>query len=191
MRIRNILVLSAITACISQPALCKDSSSSSGSSKDQASSSGSTASEIRLSKLMEANVSSKSGENLGQVQDFAINPKTGKIDFAIVGTGGASGAGQTYIPVPWKAIQVSSEKQFTLNVDKQKLQSAPTTGKDLSEFQQPDYTVTIYRFFEVPEDVGAAETPGGSEQGGASSSGSSRSGSSSSSGSSTNSPSGQ
>ena len=45
---------------------------------------------------------------------------------------------------------MQSEKQFTLNVDKNQLKTAPTTDKEYSNLQDPGYAVTIYRFFAVP-----------------------------------------
>lgn len=120
-------------------------------------------SEVRLSKLMNAEIKSKSGENLGKLEDLMINPQTGQVDFAVIGRGGFLGLGEKLVPVPWQAVTVQSEKQFTLNVDKQKLQSAPTVDKKFSELQQPGYDVTIYRFYSIP--MGTAETPGSTEQG--------------------------
>lgn len=131
--------------------------------KNTEKSSSTQASEVRLSKLMDADIKSKSDEDLGKLEDLMINPNTGKIDFAVIGRGGFLGLGEKLVPVPWQAVTVQSEKQFTLNVDKQKLQSAPTIDKKYSAFEQPDYAVTIYRFYSIP--VGTGETPGGTEQG--------------------------
>lgn len=126
-------------------------------------------SEVRLSQLKDAKASSSAGESLGDVEDLLINPRNGKIDFVILGRGGLLGLGEKRVPVPWKAINLQSEKQFTLNVDKNKLKSAPTLNKNYSELDNPDYTVTIYRFYEIP--MGSAQTPGGSQQGQGQSSG--------------------
>ena len=120
---------------------------------------------------MDANVASKSGENLGQLEDLIIDAKTGQIEYAVLGRGGFLGMADKYVPVPWKAIQVASEKQFTLNVDKSKLKSAPTTDKSFTNLQHPGYDVTIYRFYEIPMNTGTAEGPSGTQQGGGSSSG--------------------
>lgn len=117
-------------------------------------------SSVRLSTLMDANIQSSSGEELGQLEDLLIDPETGAIKFAVLGRGGLPGAGERLVPVPWKAIQVQSEREFTLNVDKNKLKTAPTTDKQYSNLHDPGYTVTIYRFFAVPTvDVGAGEIP--------------------------------
>jgi len=122
-------------------------------------------SELRASKLMGINVTSKDGENLGQVQDIVINPRTGKIRFALVGKGFMAGAGETLFPVPWRAVNVQSEKHFVLNVDQQKLKGAPAWSQ--TEVDQPDYVLRIYRFFAVPEDMDNSQmgTSGESIQG--------------------------
>jgi sporulation protein YlmC with PRC-barrel domain len=170
MKIQYAFALSTLAASVAvQPVIASDST------QDQTAGRRSE-SEVRFSKLMDANVASKSGENLGQLEDLIIDPQTGEIKYAILGRGGLLGIGEKYVPVPWKAIQVSSEKQFTLNVDKSKLKSAPTTDKSYSSLEQPGYDVTIYRFFEIPMGTGAAEAPGGSQQGQGSSANSSSSG---------------
>jgi len=117
--------------------------------------------QIRASKLIGINVSSKDGDNFGQVQDLVIDPKTGKIQFALVGQGFMAGLGHQLVPVPWQAVNVRSEREFALNVDKKKLESAPTWTQ--SQMEQPDYTVRIYRFYELEpqSDVGG---PGASEE---------------------------
>jgi sporulation protein YlmC with PRC-barrel domain len=133
-------------------ALCADTQDSSSriTAQGSSSTSGSSGQEIRFSKLRDANIVSKTGENLGTMEDLMIDPRTGKIRFVILGRGGLLGIGEKYVPVPWKAVNVTSEKEFTINVDKQKLKSAPAVDKQLSELNQPDYSVTVYRFYEIP-----------------------------------------
>jgi sporulation protein YlmC with PRC-barrel domain len=147
--------------------------------QSQTSGQASSGSEIRFSKLKDATVTSSAGESLGKVEDLLINPTSGKIEFVILGNGGFLGMGEKRIPVPWQAVNVQSEKQFTLNVDKNKLKSAPTLSKNYPELASPDYTVTIYRFYEIP--LGGAEGLGGSQQGPGQSSGNQDSSSGSSS----------
>jgi sporulation protein YlmC with PRC-barrel domain len=117
--------------------------------------------QVRASKLIGVSVSTKDGQNLGQVQDLILDPATGKVRFALVSEGFMAGVGEKMIPVPWQAISVRSEREFALNVDKSKLQSAPAWSQ--SEMDQPDYVIRVYRFYELEpqSDVG---TPGESGQ---------------------------
>jgi len=116
--------------------------------------------EIRASKLIGVNVSSKDGDNLGQVQDLIFNPKTGKIRFALVGKGFMAGEGTVMVPIPWKAINVQSQREFVLNVDKSKLQSAPAWSE--TQVDQPDYVIRVFRFYQLEPDTDEAVGGSGS-----------------------------
>lgn len=170
----NLKSLFTIVALASLQSLyASDQTSASQQSSTSTDSTGSSPQDVRFSKLKDANIVSSSGESLGKMEDLIINQKTGNIDYVILGRGGLLGMGEKRVPVPWKAVHVSSEKQFTINVDKNKLKSAPTVGKDYSELNQPDYYVTIYRFYEIPVESGSANSPGGSQSGAGSSTNSS------------------
>src|SRR5438067_1721719 len=104
---------------------------------------------LRGSKVKGAKVTSKTGEDLGQVEDIIIDPNAGKIQFVILGSGGVAGVGEVFRPVPWEALTVMSDRDYTLNIDKQKLQSAPTVTRDHFADASPADTVAIYSFCEV------------------------------------------
>src|SRR5258706_10749897 len=139
-------------------------------SKSQASSSSPTAG-LHASKLIGADVQSSTGQKYGKLEDIIIDPQTGKATFAIVGKGGILRLGEKRLPVPWQALSLSSEKRVTLNMDPQKLQSAPTIETGSAELDNPDFVVVVYKFYEIPvSSSGAAgETPGGSQTGSSSS----------------------
>jgi sporulation protein YlmC with PRC-barrel domain len=120
-----------------------------------------TTKSIRVSQLMGVNITSSDGANLGQVQDLVINPKSGKIEFALVGKGFMAGEGETIFPVPWMAVNVSSQRQFVLKLDKNKLSAAP--GWNPTEVDQPDYVFRVYRFYELEPETGLG-TPGVGEE---------------------------
>lgn len=137
-----------------------------GQTKDSASQiAGSSGSGIRISKLKGADVKSKSGEDLGKLEDLVLDRRTGQISFAIVGKGRLLGLGDKPRPVPWQDVTVDSEKQVTLNVEKQKLQSAPTVSSDYSDLNNPDAVVVIYRFYEIQPAGAPGATPGGTQEG--------------------------
>jgi sporulation protein YlmC with PRC-barrel domain len=119
---------------------------------------------LPFSKLKGATVKSSDSQELGKLDDIVIDPQTGKVNFAIIGKGGALGVGEKRMPIPWQALHLDSAKQLTLNVDKQKMQSAPTVSQDYSDLNSPEQVVAIYRFYELPPS-GGAETPGGTGAG--------------------------
>lgn len=145
-----------------QPGYRRHTADQTSASSDQTSASSKQT--IRLSKLRGAEVKSKSGEDLGKLQDFVLDRQTGQIKFAIVGRGVITGAAEKSHPIPWQALTINSEKEVTANVDKQKLQSAPTVSSDYSELGDADAVIVIYRFYEI-QPAGSAETPGRTQSG--------------------------
>lgn len=119
---------------------------------------------VRASQLLGVNATSQQGENLGQVQDLVINPYSGKIEFALVGKGFMAGLGDKLIPVPWQAADLRSQKEFVLNIDRKKMDLAPHWSQ--SEFEEPDYILRIYRFYEFEPPVGVGGIGSGEHQSG-------------------------
>lgn len=127
---------------------------------------------FRVSQLMGVNAKSKDSQSLGEIEDLVINPRTQKINFAILGKGGFLGLGEKMVPVPWEAVTVQrspdqgllDKPNLTVNIDQQKMKTAPTMQKDkqYSELDQPDYVITIYRFYEI-QPVGTGGTGPGTE----------------------------
>jgi sporulation protein YlmC with PRC-barrel domain len=155
------------------------------SSQNRTSQTGSNATEVRGSKIVGATLKSSDGSDLGEVRDLAVDPRSGKIDFAIIGVEAGGGA-EALAPVPWKAINLKSERDFSATINKQKLQSGPTiTEQQWSQLVQPDYVLHIYRFYGIPNEAmggGQGEEYGGAQSGGSQSGQSPQSGSSSQSG---------
>ena len=136
------------------------------SSSSQTQTSTQSAQHVRLSQIIGATAQSKDGQQLGQIEDIVVDPKTQQIQFAVLGKGGFLGIGEKMVPIPWQAVTVqktpaagqSGKPNLTVNIDRQKLQSAPTMekNKNYSELSQPDYIITVYRFYEIqPVGVGS------------------------------------
>ena len=56
---------------------------------------------FRSTKIVNAQVKSSSGEDVGRIEDVVINPSSGRIDFAIIS------AESKLVPVPWQLLSVS------------------------------------------------------------------------------------
>src|SRR4051812_46402138 len=104
------------------------------------------------SKIIGSEIKSSDNETLGKVEDLIIDPKTGQIRVAILGTSIAGGEGEMFTPIPWTALNLSSEKNYVLNLDKQKLSKAPKMSKgNYSQLDNPDYVVHVYTFYGVEQ----------------------------------------
>lgn len=71
------------------------------------------------------------GEDLGDIKEIMLDMRTGKVSYAVLSFGGFLGMGDKLFAVPWSALILDTvNKRFTLNVDKDRLESAPGFDQD-------------------------------------------------------------
>jgi sporulation protein YlmC with PRC-barrel domain len=76
-------------------------------------------------------VRNSAGEDLGKVEEIMLDVETGRVAYAVLSYGGFLGMGSKLFAVPWQALRLDEvEHEFRLDVDKQKLESAPGFDKD-------------------------------------------------------------
>jgi sporulation protein YlmC with PRC-barrel domain len=97
---------------------------------------------VRASEVIGMDVKNHADEDLGSIEDLAINPNTGEIVYAAVSLGGFLGVGDKLFAVPWSALECRTEESAAtqlgaepsrvaiLNVDKESLQNAQGFDKD-------------------------------------------------------------
>jgi len=70
-------------------------------------------------------------EDLGDIKEIMLNMHTGRISYAVLSFGGFLSLGEKLFAVPWEALKLDTvNKRFVLNVDKDRLKSAPGFDKD-------------------------------------------------------------
>lgn len=80
-------------------------------------------------------VYNQSDEKLGDIKEFMLDMRNGRVSYAVLSFGGFLGLGEKLFAVPWSALILDTvNKRFTLNVDKGRLEDAPGFDKD----QWPD-----------------------------------------------------
>ncbi len=73
------------------------------------------------------------GQAVGDVVDLLVNVDAGQVLYALVGSGGFLGIGQTVKPVPWDAVRYSAaDNTLVLPVTADQLNSAPDLTLDKS-----------------------------------------------------------
>ncbi len=83
------------------------------------------------SSLTGNEVFNRQDEDLGDVKDFMLDMRTGKVAYAVLSFGGFLGMGEKLFAVPWSALTLDTDNErFTLNVTKERLESAPGFDKD-------------------------------------------------------------
>ncbi len=102
--------------------------------------------------LNEHSVRNQAGEEIGSVEEVAVDASTGRIRFLSVGVGGFLGIGDTDVAVPWEAVKVekkaAGEFDLVVNIDKAKLEKAPRFEKTkLAEMTESQWLEQTYSFF--------------------------------------------
>jgi sporulation protein YlmC with PRC-barrel domain len=83
-------------------------------------------SSISSRQLIGSAVHSLSGENLGKVEAFLMNPKNGMVSSLILSTGGLMGIAGKRIAVPWDMIVMDEAgRSISINVDQDFLSKLP------------------------------------------------------------------
>jgi hypothetical protein len=81
---------------------------------------------IAASQVNGTSVYNRQGESLGSVYDVMIDKMSGEAEYAIMSFGGFLGMGESYHPLPWKALTYDlGQGGYVVNLSKQQLQGAP------------------------------------------------------------------
>jgi PRC-barrel domain len=103
---------------------------------------------IAASQVNGTNVYNRASEKLGYVYDVIIDKHTGQVEYAIMSFGGFLGIGDSYHPLPWKALNYDPrEGGFVVDITRERLEGAPYyTDNNTTVWDDPAYgrSVTDY-----------------------------------------------
>lgn len=110
---------------------------------------------FRASKLSGLNVRNMQGEELGEINDFVIDLKTGKVQYAAMSVGGVLGIGDKLFAVPFDKLKFDhgqDEMFFVLDMPKEKIAAAPGFDQnDWPDFADPNWTSRIEKHYRQTE----------------------------------------
>ena len=88
-------------------------------------------------------------EELGDIKEIMLDMLTGQVAYAVLAFGGFMGMGEKLVAVPWQALHLdTANKRFVLNVDKQRLKTAPGFDKDAwPDMADTQWAGTVHGFY--------------------------------------------
>ena len=96
---------------------------------------------ISADKVTGTNVYNRQGDKLGDVYDVMINKRSGQVAYAIMSFGGFLGMGESYHPLPWRALTYDTNQGgYVVDIDRNRLENAPY----YSAGAEPDWTDRAY-----------------------------------------------
>jgi hypothetical protein len=92
-------------------------------------------------------------EDLGDIKEIMLDMEGGEVSYAVLSFGGFLGIADKLFAVPWSALKLDTEnKRFTLDVNKEKLESAPGFDKDnWPDMADPTWQDTIHSYYGTRE----------------------------------------
>lgn len=111
------------------------------------------------SELRSRSIENPEGEKIATMHELVVDPRAGRVAYAVLSVGGNAGAGEKMIAVPWESLKSMPDKsnpkieRLTLNTTKEKLEKAPefqATTEGWSTAGNPDYVMRVYEYYAVP-----------------------------------------
>jgi sporulation protein YlmC with PRC-barrel domain len=104
---------------------------------------------MSASSLIGDSVVNSKGEDLGSIEEIMLHIESGRIAYAVLSFGGFLGLGDKLFAIPWEALVLDEDnKQFILDVDKDKLEKAPGFNKDhWPDMADPLFGKEIYGYY--------------------------------------------
>jgi hypothetical protein len=104
---------------------------------------------IPADKVTGTAVYNRQGEKLGSVYDVMLNKTTGQVAYAIMSFGGFLGMGESYHPLPWRALRYDTRQDgYIVDIDRQRLEAAPNyTASAEPDWSDRGYGQSIDRYY--------------------------------------------
>jgi hypothetical protein len=103
---------------------------------------------IASNKVEGTAVYNRQGERLGSVYNFMVNKRSGQVAYAVMSFGGFLGIGDSYHPLPWKALTYDTNLGgYVVDLDKNRLQNAPSYTSSTSPTWDRDYGRRVDDFY--------------------------------------------
>lgn len=106
---------------------------------------------IASNKVEGTRVYNHEGDDLGSVYNFMVDKVTGQVAYAVVAFGGFLGLGERFYPLPWSQLTYDTDKGgYLVNLDRARLENAPSYTAAESPWDDPEYGRSIYGFYGAP-----------------------------------------
>ncbi len=105
-----------------------------------------------VEKIIGSKVINLKGETLGKIENLVVDIDTGRIVYAVLGSGGFLDIGEKLFPVPWKSLAaLPSEGLFFLNQSKEQMKKAPAFDKkDLPNMGDRRWGANVFKYYGAP-----------------------------------------
>ena len=107
---------------------------------------------IASDKVEGTSVYNSSGKRIGEVYNFMVDKRSGRVAYAVMSFGGFLGIGQNYHPLPWQVLTYDTDLSgYVVDLDEETLKGAPSFARDEApDWDSPEWDSCIQDYYRVP-----------------------------------------
>ena len=103
---------------------------------------------IASNKVEGTAVFDRAGEQIGTVYNFMVDKVSGQVAYVIMSFGGFLGIGESYHPLPWRALTYDTRLGgYVVDIDKDRLAGAPRHGAGEDPFADTEYGQKVDAYY--------------------------------------------
>lgn len=103
---------------------------------------------IASNKVEGTAVYNNAGERLGDVYNFMVGKRSGRVAYAVMSFGGFLGIGQRYHALPWNVLTYDTSRGgYVIDATKDRLLSAPSYQMSEDPLTQPDHLRQVREYW--------------------------------------------
>jgi len=101
---------------------------------------------ISADKVVGTAVYNRMGESLGSIYGLMLNKLNGQVAYAVMSFGGFLGIGESYHPLPWRALTYDPKMgAYVVDLDRNRLENAPRyTSADQTDWYRDRDRIDAY-----------------------------------------------
>ncbi len=93
----------------------------------------------------------RQGEKLGKIENFMVDKRTGRAEYAVLSFGGFLGIGDDHYPIPWSKLDYDPDKGgYVVDLDRDKLKAGPNYRAGEEPAWDRDYDRNVFDYYGVP-----------------------------------------
>jgi sporulation protein YlmC with PRC-barrel domain len=113
---------------------------------------------VKASSIIGTNVVNPNGDSLGDIKEIVIDPRIGRVAYAVVSFGGFLSMGEKLFAIPFSALEYNGLatnrmpiNSYILNVSKERLEAAPGFDSDhWPSMSDEKWNRDVHMFYERP-----------------------------------------
>ena len=105
---------------------------------------------VKASSIIGSNVVNRLGDGLGDIKEVVIDPRTGRVAYAVVSFGGFLSMGEKLFAIPFSALEYNvTRSDYVLDVSKERMEDAPGFDKDhWPSMADEKWNRDVYRYYD-------------------------------------------